>query len=273
MLAILDSLLYLLSEFFTHKDFLPEASLLPGTLFTPLHLVFEAIVLLFVISAAIYVSKRSHLIKPIFTVLLVALVIFEVVIILWDSFAGRYRNFDLTINLPLYPCSIFMYVLPFIIWGKGLWKEAACGYVCTLGLVGALINFLYPIARLLDYSCISFAAFHTFFFHGSMLFASLVLILSGTHRYGKIHAWWSPFLASIPGLIMSIPANIINFSPIRADYMYFTGQHFLSKMVFGNCKPLIITLVMYLAYLFGPALFYYIPWLVHRLFAKKKVFF
>ena len=40
---------YLLKNFFTHKDFIAEdvrAGLVPGTLFTPLHFIFSAIIFL-----------------------------------------------------------------------------------------------------------------------------------------------------------------------------------------------------------------------------------
>ena len=82
----------------------------------------------------------------------------------------------------------------------------------------------------------------------------------------RLDAWWTPFLASIPGLLLSIPANIINYSPIPADYMYFTGQHPLSKAVFGsNASMKTVTIIMYFVYFIGPAVFYYIPWGVVKL--------
>ena len=250
---------YLLRHFFTHKDFLPPAQELPGTLFTPMHLVFEAAVLAIVIGGAICVSRDRRRIKPVFTVMWVVLILLEIAIVSWDSLAGARHGLDLAVNLSLYPCSIFMYVLPFVIWGHGRWKQAACGYICTLGLLGALINFIYPVARLLDYSCISFPAFHTFTYHGSMLFACLVLLRSGEHRYGGTKTWWEPFLASLPGLIVSIPANIINYSPVQSDYMYFRGQHFLVARVFGAADPRMVTAVLYVLYLVVPAGFYLIP--------------
>lgn len=57
---------YLIEHFFTHKDFLPPASQLPGTMFTPLHFIFAAIVLAVVIVAAVVVAKKNERIKPAF---------------------------------------------------------------------------------------------------------------------------------------------------------------------------------------------------------------
>lgn len=257
----MNSMMFLMSNFFTHKDFLPDATQIPGTLYTPLQMTVEVILLALILGGVVWTVKHQKYMKPILTAILIALLLLEFAIDAWDSLASAQRGFDLSVSLPLYPCSIFMFTLPFAIWGRGVWREMACGYICTLGLTGALINFIYPISRLMDYSCISFPAFHTFFYHGSMLFTALVLLLSGSHQLHRFSVWWVPFLASIPGLLFSVPANIVNYSAISSDYMYFTGQHPLSQSVFGNqASAHTVTAAMYAVYLFGPALFYVIPW-------------
>ena len=247
----------MITHFFTHKDFLPDTSLIPGTLYTPLQLSVEMVVLILIISAAVWTAKRKEMIKPVFTGLFISLVVLEVLIDIWDSVAGVQNAFDLSVSLPLYPCSIFMFVLPFIIWGKGTLKQMACGYTCTLGMIGAVINFLYPASRLRDYSCISFPAFHTFYYHGAMLFAVIVLFMSGTYSLRNIRSWKDLFLASVPGLVFSVPANIVNYSSISADYMYFTGQHELAALILGRYSTVITaTIIMYLFYLFLPVILY-----------------
>ncbi len=247
---------YVLGNFFTHKDYLVPADQIPGTMYTPLHFMFEAALLVLIVSAAVYIAKNKQYRKPVFTAIWVILMVWEVAIIVWDSTAGKRQGLDPAINLSLYPCSIFLYTLPFLIWGKGIGKKIAYGYVCTLGMLGALINFLYPIARLTTYSCISFAGFHTFFFHGSMLFVYLVVILSGEHRYQNVRHWWELFLPCVASLIVSIPANIVNYSPVNADYMYFKGRFFVLAMLFGNLSEVQITAILYLLYIFVPACFY-----------------
>ena len=47
----------LLKNFFTHKDFLPPAEQIPGTMFTPLHFIFSAVMIALVLVSAFYVSK------------------------------------------------------------------------------------------------------------------------------------------------------------------------------------------------------------------------
>ena len=50
----------LLRNFFTHKDFLPAADTIPGTMFTPLHFFFAAISLAAVIGLSFYLSRRRE---------------------------------------------------------------------------------------------------------------------------------------------------------------------------------------------------------------------
>ena len=57
------SLGWLLKNFFTHKDFIREevsAGVVPGTLFTPLHFIFSAIVLAIVIACAVLLGKKKN---------------------------------------------------------------------------------------------------------------------------------------------------------------------------------------------------------------------
>ena len=247
---------YLIENFFTHKDFLLPAEQIPGTLFTPLHFIFSSIALAIVILSAIYVAKHKKLIKPVFIAVLITLVAFEFIIVTWESVSGKEVGLDLTSNLSLYPCSIFMYAMPFAIWGKGLPKRMACGYVCTLGLLGSAINFLYPAVRLSTYSCISFPGFHTFIYHGTMLFTCLVMLLSNYHRYTKIDHWWEMFLACIPTMIVSIPANIVNYSHLNTDYMFFKGHFALLSIIFKGASEIAVTIIVYLLYIIIPSLFY-----------------
>ena len=247
---------YVLRNFFTHKDYLADPALIPGTLFTPLHFLFEAILLAVIFTGAFRLAARRDRIRPVFRGIWLIMVIWEFAIIYWDSTAGKTVGLDLKTSLSLYPCSIFLYAMPFVIWGHGVWKQMACGYLCTLGLLGAGVNFLYPFTRLADYSCLSFPAFHTFAFHGAMLFVCIVLLRSGLHSYSARGRWQYLLYPSVFSLIQSVPANLINYSPIDADYMYFKGQFFLLQKLFAGFRPVYITMILYVLYITVPAMFY-----------------
>ena len=245
---------FLLKNFFTHKDFLPPASEIPGTLYTPLHLVFAAAILAVVILCAVILSRHKQRLRPVLTGLWITLLVLEAAIVTWETLSAQDPRFDFRANLSLYPCSIFMFVLPLAIWGKGNWKKAACGNIFTLGLLGGAVNFFYPVMRLSYYSCISFVGFHTFFYHGAMLFTFLAMLLSHYHSYHAEH-WWELFLPSLPTLAVSVPANIINYT-INADYMFFRGQLPLLDSFSHDVPDACVTLVLYALYILIPAGFY-----------------
>ena len=115
---------YLIENFFTHKDFLAPADQLPGTLFTPLHIVFAVLLLAVIIVLAIVVSKRSEkTIKTIFIVLWALCTGLEVFKIIWESVSGKVVALSVGGILPLYICSVYMYAMPLAIWGKGVIKK------------------------------------------------------------------------------------------------------------------------------------------------------
>ena len=253
---------YVLANFFTHKDFLADPELIPGTLFTPLHFVFAAFFITFLIASACFTARRKKLIKPVVVSVWAVMVLWEILIFWWDSTAGIHKGPNFLIDLPLYPCSLYLYTVPFMIWGKGRIRQSACGYLCTLGLLGSVLNLILPMARLLDYSCISFAGLHTLSFHGAMFFTYLVLMRSGWHRYDQVSSLTDLLLPCIPSLIQSIPSNILNYT-IGSDYMYFRGEFPAVRFIFRNTDPILITLSLYILYILVPALFY-LPAYLHR---------
>ncbi len=245
----------LLSNFFTHKDFLPPASEIPGTMFTPLHFGFSAVAITLVILLSLRTAKKSEkTIRTVFAVLWAVMVVWEVVKILWESYTGASIRFESGGVLPLYPCSIFLYAMPFAIWGRGWVRKAACGYVCSLGLLGGAINFVYPATILGTYSCISFAGFHTFFYHGTLVFCAMTMLRSGYHSYRGITRAWQLLVPSVPFLAVSLVANAVNFSPINADYMFFKLQSFIFAPIGAALPTGLCVAIVYLAYLLIHAL-------------------
>ncbi len=263
----MNSITDLFKNFFTHKDFLPSASEMAGTMFTPLHFIFSGIVLAVVIIGALLLAKKSEkTIRITFGIIWAWVVIFEVIKIIWETYSGASVRFEWYGMLPLYPCSIFMYAMPFAVFGKDWVRYAACGYVCTLGVLGGSINFFYPANILSNYSCISFAGFHTFFYHGALLFCAIVMLKSGYHSFKKATRAWHLLLPAIPALIVSIPANIVNFSKVDSDYMFFKLESFFVAPI-GNALPDGLTvIIVYFLYL----LFHALPYLPFY-FKNRKV--
>ena len=257
----------LIQNFFTHKDFLPPADQLPGTLFTPLHFVASACWIgLIVLVCVLLRKKEEKTLRAVFTGLWITVVVLEITKILWETFCGTAVNFEVAGILPLYPCSIFMYALPFAIWGKGKVRYAACGYVCSLGLLGGAINFVYPANILNNYSCISFAGFHTLFYHGVMVLCAALMLLTGYHSYKKVTRTWELLLPAVPALAVSIVANLVNFSPVGSDYMFFRLNSFFFAPLGAATPDWLGVILVYGIYLLICAL----PYLPFWLFQKKR---
>ena len=158
--------------------------------------------------------------------------------------------------LPLYPCSIFMYAMPLAIWGNDRVRRMGCGYVCSLGLLGGAINFLYPANILGNYSCISFAGFHTFFYHGALVFCALTMLLSGYHSYKTVTRARELLLPAVPALAVSLVANAVNFSPVDADYMFFKLESFFFAPIGAATPDWLSVILVYGIYLLIHALPY-----------------
>ena len=257
----------LISNFFTHKDFLPSADKLPGTLFTPMHFVFSLIFIAVVVAACMCCRKIGEKkLKIVFTALWAFLVVFEITKILWESLSGKVISFEWGGILPLYPCSIFMYAMPFAIFGRGKVRYIGCGYVCSLGLLGGSINFIYPATILGRYSCISFAGFHTFFYHGAMVFCALVMLRSGYHSYKWAKKPVDLILPAIPALCVSVIANLVNFSKIGSDYMFFKLSSFFFAPIGAALPTVLCVVIVYMLYL----LIHSLPYLPYYFINRKK---
>ncbi len=240
----------LLNLFFTHKDFLPSADKLPGTIFTPLHFIVAAFYLTLVIVLGLWVSKKDEkTIKKVFFILWVVIVILEPTKILWETFSGKTVSFEAGGILPLYPCSIFMYAMPLAIFGNKNVRYMGCGYVCTLGLLGGSINFFYPANVLNNYSCISFAGFHTLFYHASIVFCAFVMLKSGYHSYKTVRKAYQLLLPAVPALAVSVIANIVNFSPVNSDYMFFKLNSFFFAPLGAILPSAVSVIIVYIIYL------------------------
>ena len=189
--------------------------------------------------------------------------------IVWETLSGASRNFEWGGILPLYPCSIFMYAMPLAIFGRGKVRYMGCGYVCTLGLLGAAVNFFYPANILSNYSCLSFAGFHTFFFHGAILFCALVMLISGYHSYKSAKTVWDLLLPALPALAVSVVANLVNFSKIGSDYMFFKLNSFFMAPLGALLPDAVSVLLVYAIYLFIHALPYLPCYIRHRLLTAR----
>lgn len=255
----------LFKYYFTNKAYLPEY--LEGRLFTPLHFVVMAIMIVAVPLLAFLCRKMSKKkLKILFAVLWIVMSGFEIAKIVWESCTNP-GGFEPGGILPLYVCSIFIYIMPFAIWTKegSLARRSACGYLCTTNMVGGLVNFVYPANVLSNYSAISFAGLHALVFHATMVFVALLMLFSGYYSLTNIK---DAALAFLPLFAVSIIANIINFT-LPADYMFFHGWFFPFTLISAHMPVWCFVILLYAIYFLLPYLFY-LPYFIYSKIKKKK---
>lgn len=144
----------------------------------------------------------------------------------------------------MYPfnlCSFSLYVMPIVAFGKGKFTKFMTPFTYAVGLLAGLLVLLYP-SNVLGGSDTWFPAtevlpFHSFIYHGNMIFFSLYLVMSKTYRPKFFDFPKALFVL----LLSAVLANGLNFI-LDTDYML---------LHYGNGSPFqfVITEVSYLAYL------------------------
>ena len=228
-------------KFFTISDMLGRS----GPFNNCIDYIIWYIALAFLTIGAIFILRKKNSPKAIKLSLIIFWVIAVVADIIKIIVSITTDSFVLTGSLPLYICSIFMYAMPFAIWGKGKIKDIACTYVCTIGLFGAIMNYIVPSVTL-NYSLFSFWGLHTTIYHSMLLIVPFVMLCTGYHKI-KIKDFGWAFLGFV---ILTISVVAIDYI-IKADYMYFRTEEGTSLgivMNIASATGIFWPILMYLGY-------------------------
>lgn len=177
------------------------------------HIIFIAafIVLTLFICIAFRNASRKSIKKYLVCMMIFwwALEIFKIVL----SFFITGVNQTLREMLPLYICSLYLYVLPVAIFGKGRLKLIGEYCLTSLCIISGIVTVFYTVA-LFHYPAWSFYGLHSLMFHGSMAMTGILLLTTGYVR-PQFKKFIYGFIPIIP---LSIPAVIIN-NIVNTDYM------------------------------------------------------
>lgn len=169
-------------------------------------------------------------------------------------------------DMPLYVCSLFMYIMPVAIWGKGKFKSIAAAYVCTIGLFGAIGNYVVP-SVIEDYSLFSFRGFHTTLFHTVLMITPFVMLCTGAYRLKFKEFGWQ-MLGFVVVTLPVIPFNYLTDS----NYMYFNDGIFIESFAekVSYAWPLFLYFFYAVIMLVMQALIFGITKLVELILKKLK---
>ncbi|MBR6737266.1 MAG: YwaF family protein [Clostridia bacterium] len=196
-------------------------------------------------------DKKTKTALIVFWALNVVLDIFKTIGLLSDG------KLNVDSDLLLYICSLFLYAMPFAIWGKGKVKAFGCTFVCTIGLFGGMMNFIMSaidptVSDTYYYSLFSFYGPHTALYHLNLLLVPLIILITGYYKLTFKDFPWA-FLGFI---IMTIPALIVN-AVWETDWMYLNNGSttYLDFVVsISDATGWFFTVIVYFFYAFLQAL-------------------
>ena len=123
--------------------------------------------------------------------------------------------------LPFYTCSMCLFLLPILAWGKGKARDCAAAWFCTIGLVAGVSNFIY-LSGAGFYPILSYGGLYSVFYHTNIVFVGMSLMITGAYKV----TWRSIIDAMIPIIIFGLIVIPINFA-----IFYLAGQGYVDYML------------------------------------------
>ena len=221
-------------NFFDYKDFIIiDGERYHGQdYFSLTHIIFMVLATIAIVLLCVFLRKASHKKIDIYLkVLSIFIPLLEVIKISWETYFDIKlgHGFNYSGLIPIYTCSMFIYVLPFVAFGKGKVKEYATAWLGTICIFAGFTNF-YLTQILHDYPFWTFATFQSVTYHFLMSFTGIFLVVTGYFK----PKWKDIIKGYIPILIFSIPIIPINYYlnslGYNADYMLY---------MWGNGAPVL----------------------------------
>lgn len=166
------------------------------------------LVAIIVISCLLRKTKKEK-VFTIYKAIAIFMPILEVVKISFSTYADLSHGepFNLGGILPLYSCSMLLYFLPFVAWGKGKMQKYSMAFFTSIGLVAGMSNFIY-LSAAGWYPIFTFGGLYSVLFHAVIVFIGISLMATEiyTPSFKTIYEGMIPIL--LFGIIV-IPANFI----------------------------------------------------------------
>ncbi len=266
-------------NFFDYKDFIPDEDK-QNVMWSTEHIVFIILAVLAIILLCYFLRNiKGKSVEKYLKILAIIMPILEIIKITWETYwdIKLGHGFNITGLLPLYTCSMFIYVLPFAGWGKGKVKECALAFLTTLSVFAGLTNFFIP-PIFNTYPFFSYASFMSLNYHFLMVFTGVFLVAT---RY-----YVPNFKSIMKGFI---PLLIFSVLVIPFDYiMFYNGHYWIDYMLYvhGFGAPVlptisdklgslnlrgVYTLLVIGGYLLIDSLFVSIYQLIFKIFKIKQI--
>lgn len=177
----------------------------PCGIFTKGHFILIAITILgIVIALKCSIKKSKEQVHKIIKYITVIAWILEIAKIIYTISKNSLRAVDT--YLPLYYCSMLLYAGLLSSFGKNKFKRIGDVSLATGGIIGGIVFIIYPSTSLPWYPAFHAFSIHSFLFHGTMIYLS---ILINKTQYIELKKEDVKYFAVLIG-IMSIVALIVN---------------------------------------------------------------
>ena len=84
-------------------------------------------------------------------------------------------------GLPLYTCSMLLYFLPIVAFGKGKFQKYSMAFFTTIGIAAGLSNFVY-LSAAGWYPIFTFACLYSVIFHAILVFVGMSLLITELYK-------------------------------------------------------------------------------------------
>lgn len=236
------------------------------TIFSWQHILALLLTFTVAVTAAVLLRKFPHAkIRRLLLIFGIFFIVLEVFKATADSLIkGRFEKE----NIPLYSCSIFMYALLISALAKNKRVQNAGNAFLATGLASGLLAICAP-AAFNYYPMGSFMIFHTFFYHGAMLFTALFLYTTGYYRLEIKHL---PGFSILVGSI-SVISYIVNIW-LDINTMYTRNPVFPMKIIadiFGmTLYPFVVVIAQIVVIFFAAYIIYFFIGRITGLLARRN---
>ncbi len=176
---------------------------------SPQQFIVMGIIFVLIIVGSIFLRKiKKKNVFNIYKALAIFMPILEVAKITFSGYAdiSHGEPFNLGGLLPFYSCSMLLYFLPIVAWGKGKIQRWSMAFFCSIGMVAGLSNFVY-LSAAGWYPLFTFGCIYSIFFHAVIVFVGISLLITEIY----VPSFKTIYEGMIPILMFSAIVIPINF--------------------------------------------------------------
>jgi len=242
----------------------PEDTANACGMFTLPHII-SLVVCLTLVGVSIYlITKISDTsLGKITKILAITFTVMEIIKIVYKIVYSYTEYLDY--YLPISYCSLFIYALWFLGFGKGVIRKIGEAFIGGGCIVGGMAFLIVPATSLMMHPIFHYLSFHSMLFHSAMVVMGVSLLLRNTIRLDKnaflhfgAYVTSASFIAIVLNLITSSNLMLLSF-PLNIPI------DFVNKV--AAKIPALYTLGLYLVYLLIP---YGVAVIIQKIIIKYK---